>query len=415
MRWLTTPLQHDDDVVAASSRLRAWVDALGLDDVARARVVTLGGELVRVAASSGQGAFELGWKVEGGEPWCAVEAPARVLEAAVKEMDDHGSPRVGLEVVRSRLGDRLRVRIEVRARADHAAVERAVARAADASAVDVLRAQNLEMARMLGTLRDREADLAHAIDELEAVSREKDELLAVASHDIRSPLAAAKGALDLLEPTLANLTDDQKHLLGVARRGCDAVVHLVGNLMTAALVEMPEDGGDDADNGTFDLAATIRDVIDLTTVLARQKGVDVRVESPASVSPVRGDPVWARQIVSNLVSNALKYAPKTSGRIDVRVEERGGEVTLVVDDNGVGIPREQIDRVFEKLVRLKPRGTAGERGTGIGLYVTKTLVERLGGRIAAIARDGGARFEVRLPIADSDRRVVATTRNAQRL
>src|SRR5262249_54136502 len=148
-----------------------------------------------------------------------------------------------LVIVRSHAGDRLRVRVDAHVRADKVAVERAVSEAAEASAVDVLRAQNLEMARMLGTLRDREADLAHALDALEAVSRKKDELLAVASHDIRSPLAAAKGALELLEPTLSGLTDDQKHLIGVARRGCDAVVHLVGNLMSTALMEMPDDDG----------------------------------------------------------------------------------------------------------------------------------------------------------------------------
>jgi signal transduction histidine kinase len=411
MRWLTTPLQCDGDVVAASSRVRAWVDALGLEDVARARVVTLAGELVRAAVASKQGSIEFGWKVDGGEPWCAVEAPASALERTSFDVEDLGTHLDEILVGRSRAGDRARVRVDVRSKADRATVERAVAEAAGASAVDVLRAQNLELARMLGALRDREADLAHALDELETVSRKKDELLAVASHDIRSPLAAAKGALDLLEPTLAALTDDQKHLIGVARRGCDAVVHLVGNLMTTALVEMPDDDGEEEEeHATFDLASTTRDVVELVRVIARQKGVEIDLDVPASVHAVRGDPVWARQIVSNLVSNALKYAPKKSGHIALRIDEHAGEIRFVVEDNGAGIPPEHLDRVFDKLVRLKPRGTAGERGTGIGLYVTKKLVDRLGGRIAALAREGGgARFEMRLPIATAERHAIATS------
>jgi signal transduction histidine kinase len=413
MRWLTTPLRNDGDVVAASRRLRAWADALGLDPIARARVVTLGVELARAAASSGEGSIELGWGADSATPWCAIEAPARVLDAASTEIGDAGLHLAELDVVRTHESDRARVRIDARFSGSRESVERAVAQAADASAIDVLRAQNLEMARMLGALRDREADLAHALDALEDVSKKKDELLAVASHDLRSPLAAAKGALDLLEPTLAALSDDQKHLLAVARRGCDAAVHLVDNLLSTAIVEQPDDEGDEP--GAFDFVATTREVIDLLSVVARQKGVEIRLDAPASVGTVRGDPSWARRIASNLVGNALKYAPAASGRIEVRIEERDGQVRLSIEDNGAGIPADKIDRVFDKLVRLRPRGTAGERGTGIGLYVTKKLVERLGGSIAVRARDGGgAHFEVRLPIAASDRRL-ALDANAQRL
>jgi signal transduction histidine kinase len=297
-----------------------------------------------------------------------------------------------------------------RTQVSHEAIKRAIEGAADVSAVELLKEQNLEMARMLGTLRDHEADLARALDEarksaneatanalrLADVSKKKDELLAVASHDIRSPVAAAKGALELLEPTLTGLTDDQRHLLGVARRAADAVVHLLGNLMTTALIEFDDEPG--MHEATVDLAATVRDVVDMMSIAARAKGVAIAIEAPSSTI-VSGDATWVRQIVANLVNNAVKFTPK-GGHVRVRV----GEGSLAVEDDGVGIPQDKADRLFEKLSKLRPRGTAGERGTGIGLYVTKQLVQRLHGRIGVSPREGGGtRFVVELPMASNER------------
>ena len=414
MRWLTLPLHSERDVVAATGRLRAWAEALGLETLARTRVVTLGGELARAAAASADGSIEFGWGADPDASFCSIEAPDAALAAAAEaQVGERGVHVDDADVAVHREAGRARVRIDARSRAPREAIQRAVADAPEASAADILQAQNLEMARMLGTLRDREAELVRALDEarqsaneaaghalkLAELSKRKDELLAIASHDIRSPLAASKGALDLLEPTLAAISDDQRHLIAVARRGCDAVVHLVANLLSSALIELPDDDPDDPT--AFELVSTTREVIELSAVHARQKGAQLTFDAPAGgVSPVRGDPVWGRQIVANLVNNALKYAPKLGGRIDVRVADEGAEVVFVVEDDGVGIPADKVDRVFDRLNKLRPRGTAGERGTGIGLYVTKQLVERLGGRITVSARlPTGTRFEVRLPIA----------------
>jgi signal transduction histidine kinase len=400
MRWLTIPLHRDADVVPACSRLRAWAEALGLAPIARARLVTIGAEAARVAAASRDGSIEFGW--EGARPFCVIESPGRLAPDLTHE------PEFDVAVVHS--GERTRLRLEVAAHPSRDELQRALAEAPEATAVDILEAQNLEMARMLGTLRDHEAELALALEEarltadeataralrLEELCKRKDELLAVASHDLRSPVAAARGALDLLEPTLPALAEDQKHLLAVARRGCDSVVHLIGNLLSAALMELDDDDPDDPT--AVDFVQTTRDVTELMAVIGRQKGVVVEVHAPPSVSPVRGDPVWARQVLTNLVNNAIKYAPKQGGQVTITISEQPGTVSLVFEDNGVGIPPEKMDRVFDKLAKLRPRGTAGERGTGIGLYVTKKLVERMGGTIVAKPRaPAGMRFEVRLP------------------
>ena len=404
MRWLTIPLHRDADVVVGVGRLRAWAEALGVDELSRTRIVTFGAELARAAAASSEGSIEFGWADDdGARPFCSIELPSAhepkpsTNDLAVDVCREHG---------------RTRFRIDAATNPSRDALRRAIADVPEATATDLLKAQNLEMAQMLGTLRDREVELVRALDEarrsaneaaehaleLEALGKRKDELLAVASHDLRSPIAAAKGALELLDPTLKDLTDDQRHLLGVARRGCDAVVHLLGNLMSSALNDIEDDDPDDPTR--VDLMAIVREVVDLMTVTARTKGVDVHCELPASVGAVRGDPWWARQIVANLINNAIKYAPKQGGRVEIVLGELGDAVVLTVDDNGVGVPEGKSDRVFERLTKLRPRGTAGERGTGIGLYVSKKLAERMGGSIALVPREGaGARFQVRWPIA----------------
>jgi len=414
MRWLTIPLRRDADVLFARGRLRAFVDATGLSGIHRTRLVTVGTELARAAVSTRDGSIEFGWDREAERPFCMVDLPSYadvpadlVQEERERSEGDRGPLR--FDVQRERERTRYRFVVESRAAADE--VQRAVAEAPEATAVELLREQNLEMARMLGTLRDREFELVRALDEarrnaneatahalhLRELGKRKDELLAIASHDIRSPIAAAKGALELLEPTLTNLNDDQKHLLGVARRAADTVVHLLGNLLSTALLE----GDDDevAPPPIVDVGAIAREVIDQMSVQARHKGLQLQLDVDSETTTVRGDLMWIRQVISNLVNNALKFTPK-GGHVEVRVGRDGDAVTLTVEDDGVGIPADKIERVFDRLTKLRPRGTAGERGTGIGLFVTRQLVARLGGSIDVAPRaPTGTRFQVRVPHA----------------
>ncbi len=414
MRWLTIPLRRDSDVLSARSRLRAWAEAAGLDGLVRTRVVTVGAELARAAVHTRDGSIEFGWDPELERPFCTIEIPI-YADVPTEVVDDEllrssdgtdGTRPLTFEVVTEDNRTRYRFVSQLPAVADE--VQRAVAAAEEANAVDMLREQNLEMARMLGVLRDREAELVRALDEarssaneatahalrLKELSKKKDEFLAIASHDIRSPVAAGKGALELLEPTLENLSDDQKHLLGVARRAADSVVHLLANLLSTALLEHEDDG---AEPPLVDVEQVAREVVELMEVQARHKGTELRLHVETPHPTVRGDLMWMRQVVSNVVNNAVKFTPK-GGHVAAYLRREGQDVVFAVEDDGVGVPPDKADRVFEKLTKLRPRGTAGERGTGIGLYVTKQLVDRLGGTIRLEPRPPqGTRFEIRIP------------------
>jgi signal transduction histidine kinase len=414
MRWLALPLMSDVDAITARARLHAWAEALELPPVSRTRLVTLAAELAGRAAAGLHGVLEFDWV--GDRPSCVVEladADAEAVLAATR--DEVEAPELVISVTSER--GRARVRMVVASDAQRAAIERALARVPESTAAALLEAQNQDLAQMLATLREREAELSRALEEsrrsaneaaeaafkLAELGRKKDELLAIASHDIRSPVAAAKGALELLEPSFTNLTDDQRHLLGVARRACDAVVHLVGNLMSSALLDVEDEGDEQPEHPLVDVLPLVREIVELMATEARRKGVHVELEAPTSAPKIRSDLMWARQIVTNLVNNGVKFTPK-GGHVWVRLDSRAGRISLVVDDDGVGIPPEKADRVFEKLTKLRPRGTAGERGTGIGLYVTKQLVDRLGGSISLSPRPGGGtRFVVELPVADETR------------
>ena len=408
MRWLTIPLHREADVVSATSRLRAWAEALALDSIARPRLVTVASEMARHAAASGDGSIEFGWDAAAGAPFCAIDLPSSSESLVPTPAWEPAAVSLSLE----RRDGRTRWAATVATSTSRESIERAVGEMRDSitpSITDFLREQNLEMARMLGALRDHEAELARALEEarrsaneaaahalqLEEISKKKDEMLAVASHDVRAPIAAAKGALELLQPTLVGQSEDQLHLLAVARRGCDAATHLLANLMSTALIELADDASTDWDS--IDVAAAVREVIDLLTVTARHKGVALKYEPPTAALTARGDLMWVRQIATNLVNNAIKYTPK-GGQVDVRLSPHEAGALLVVEDNGVGIPLDKVGRVFERLTKLRPRGTAGERGTGIGLYVSKKLIERMGGEIVVAAREGGGtRFEARFP------------------
>ena len=115
--------------------------------------------------------------------------------------------------------------------------------------------------------------------------------------------------------------------------------------------------------------------------------------------PVAADPARVGQVLSNLLDNAVKYSPD-GGVIRLSVEEAGGRVRFVVRDEGLGIPPGERQRIFEKFYRLDPNLTRGVGGTGLGLYICRELVDRMGGRLSVTANgDRGSSFAVELPTA----------------
>jgi signal transduction histidine kinase len=147
-----------------------------------------------------------------------------------------------------------------------------------------------------------------------------------------------------------------------------------------------------------DAAAIAAEVAD--AVRARlPESVELAVDVPAALPPTAADPDKLRQILTNLLDNAVKYSPD-GGRVELEVARSGGRVRFRVADHGLGIPPAEQDRIFEKFFRLDPNLTRGVGGTGLGLYISRELVLRMNGRIWVVS-DGrsGSSFFVELPIA----------------
>jgi PAS domain S-box-containing protein len=221
----------------------------------------------------------------------------------------------------------------------------------------------------------------------------KADFVATVSHELRTPIAAVHGAAKTLEREDIVFTDElRRHLLAVISDQSDRLVHLVNDILVTSQVE----------SGRLVLA---RDHIDVTDVArgvieaARThapEDLSVELVAPESVAAV-ADRDRLRQVLANLVGNAVKYSFQ-SGRVEVRLEQSRSHLRIAVRDQGVGIPRREQQRVFEKFYRLDPNMTGGVSGTGLGLYICRELVRRMGGSIWVESTEGrGSTFFVELP------------------
>lgn len=223
----------------------------------------------------------------------------------------------------------------------------------------------------------------------------RDEFLSIASHELRTPLSSMQLALQSLlrqiRTTGGVQPEQMAQLLGAAERQTHRLSRLVGNLMDVSRIQARRLAFDLSE---FDLAALLRDVAaHLQQDLARA-GCALELTAPA---PVIG--CWDRgrldQVVTNLLSNALKYG---AGRpIRVRVEQDGGDAVLMVEDEGIGIPPEMQERIFERFERAVSARHFG--GFGLGLFIVRGIVRGLGGQVTVDSPpERGARFTVRLPL-----------------
>lgn len=255
--------------------------------------------------------------------------------------------------------------------------------------------------RLLGSLEEQTAaarENARLYNELSELDQLKDAFLITAGHEFRTPLTIMQGYLELLGE-MENLSPEMRRsFLNNARRACDELVLLQANIMDVSRIEF--------DAATLRITSTplkeiCMNVVDLFEPLILQQQRQVEVNIPSDVR-VLADETRLKQVLRNLIANALRYSPpQTSIFITSRVEQEQGMVRINVTDRGPGIPPDKQEAIFDKFVRLERdiHGTA--RGSGLGLFITRLLVEAMGGSISVESSgiDGkGATFSFTLPI-----------------
>ncbi len=226
---------------------------------------------------------------------------------------------------------------------------------------------------------------------LEATRRD---FVSTASHELRTPLAAVYGAAMTLRSQPDLTTELQHQLFDMIVRECERLTRIVDDLL---LADQLDAGAVSLDLRRCDISAIAREVVELTRQRATND-IEISFAGDGATPNVECDEDSIRQVLLNLLDNAIKYSPE-GGEIEVSVKEQGHRVHLAVRDEGLGIPPGETGRIFEKFYRLDPSLSRGVGGTGLGLYISSELVRRMGGEIRVESVEGsGSTFTVMLPV-----------------
>ena len=243
------------------------------------------------------------------------------------------------------------------------------------------------------TLAEQALELARQNERLRELDALKDEFIALVSHELRTPLTSIIGYVKLLRDERASGLDAER-FTEVIERNAERLLRLVGDLLFLSRVQS---GQLAVELHETDLADIAVQAVQEIRPEADRKQVDL-VLTAASVRSSGVDPGRIAQLLGNLLSNAVKFTPR-EGRVEVRVDRDGDEAVLMVSDTGVGIPAADRDRIFERFFRGARATQQVIPGTGLGLTISKAIVDAHGGSIAVDSDEGrGATFTVRLPL-----------------
>lgn len=233
-----------------------------------------------------------------------------------------------------------------------------------------------------------------ALERLRELDRLKSEFIAVVSHELRTPIASVYGAaMTLQQRSLDEIR--RRSMLSVIFTESARLARLVDQVVWASRLETGHMTIHVEPCEPGELAADVVDAarVDLPGTLT------IELRAPATVPRILADPERVRQVLANLVDNAVKFSPD-GGSIQVGLETSDGRVRFAVSDEGLGIPADEQARIFEKFHRLDPNLTRGVGGTGLGLYICQQLVEEMHGRIWVDSRQHeGSTFVFELPLA----------------
>jgi two-component system phosphate regulon sensor histidine kinase PhoR len=239
----------------------------------------------------------------------------------------------------------------------------------------------------------------HDISELRRLERARRDFVANVSHEFKTPLTAIQGFAETLLGGALEDKDNRFRFLEIIRNHAIRLSRLTDDLLKLSQIEA---GKLELETRAVSVASLIEPCLETARLRASSKSLHLEADYDADLSPVRGDLSSLQEILQNLLDNAVRYTP-SGGRICVRAQSKGDEMVISVSDTGIGIPKVEQERIFERFYRVDPARSREMGGTGLGLSIAKHMVEAHGGRIEVESEvSRGSTFSVFRPRAQKD-------------
>ncbi len=240
--------------------------------------------------------------------------------------------------------------------------------------------------------------IMHDIAKEEELEKMRLDFVSMASHELRTPLTSIIGYLSVfIDENKDKVQKEEMDLLKKSLTSAQQLLTLVGNLLNVNKIEREQMS---VFPTALDFLPIASKVIEDLKAQSVQKNVVLNFNPPTSLPKVLADPIRTPEILTNLIANAINYT-NTGGQVTVTIEASPNELITSVQDTGIGIPKEAMPHLFSKFFRVSNSTQQASKGTGLGLYISKSIVEKLGGKIWVESEEGkGSKFSFTLPLAE---------------
>jgi signal transduction histidine kinase len=236
-----------------------------------------------------------------------------------------------------------------------------------------------EVESKAGDLIQSNKELALANERLTELDKLKSDFVSMVSHELKTPLAAVRTSAQVLEVTDVN-KETKAEMLDIILRNIDRQTNLVNDLLDLSRIES---GRMELKFEKLSLDSIIADSIESVRPAAKEKGIALEIKLKEDLSSVNGDREKLTQVIINLLNNAIKFTPSGKGKIAIKARELNGQVEVRVSDTGIGIPLEDMGKIFDKFFQVDSTLTREAGGTGLGLAICKGIIEAHNGKICA--------------------------------
>lgn len=256
-----------------------------------------------------------------------------------------------------------------------------------------------DLSRVNNDLANLQREMIKKNVELERLNEQKNRILGVAAHDLRTPLGVILTYSEFLETEASDvLNAEQRQFVAIIKETSEFMLHMVTDLLDITAIEA---GHVNLDPQPTDLGPLVLRNVTLNRTLAARKEIEVELDPVPALPPIALDPGKIEQVLNNLIGNAVKFSRRGS-RVRVNLTFSTDVVTIAVADQGPGIPASDLPRLFKPFGRASVRSTEGEQSTGLGLAIVRNIVEGHGGRIWVASEVGkGSTFSFTLPAASA--------------